>query len=158
VIIVSCEEVGQEFHARFSAKKRYYKYIVLNRFAPSVIEENRAWHIRHPLDLENMQKAAKFLEGNHDFTSFRAVHCQALSPVKTIDEIKIYQKEGKIFFELKATSFLHHMVRNIVGSLVMVGWGKMQVEEIETILNAKDRAKAGPTAPAHGLYFTKVEY
>ena len=158
IIILSCEIVDSDFHARFSAKKRNYKYIITNRAMPSVLEKNRTWHIHHTLNVEKMQEAALFLIGNHDFTSFRALHCQAASPVKTIDEIKIYQEGEKIFFTLRATSFLHHMVRNIVGSLVMVGLEKWQAEDIKTALEAKDRSKAGPTAPACGLYFTKVEY
>ncbi len=158
IVIIDCQIAKEDFHARFSAKKRYYKYVILNRSASSVIEENRAWHVRHTLNVRKMQKAAKFLEGNHDFTSFRAIHCQALSPVKTLDEINLYQDEQKIFITLKATSFLHHMVRNIVGSLVMVGLGKWEEEKMKEVLEAKDRCKAGPTAPAHGLYFTKVEY
>lgn len=158
IIIIECNITENDFHARFSAKKRNYKYVIINRRAPSVIEINRAWHIHKKLDVGKMQEAAKFLIGYHDFTSFRALHCQAASPLKTIDEINIYQEDNKIFFTLRATSFLHHMVRNIVGSLAQVGMNKWKIEDIKTALEAKDRSKAGPTAPAHGLYFTKVEY
>jgi tRNA pseudouridine38-40 synthase len=158
IVVFDCHIVDDEFNARFSAKKRNYKYVVLNRFSPSVIDENRAWHIRHRLDIVKMQEAATFLIGNYDFTSFRAAHCQAQSPIKTIDGINIYQEEEKIYFTLRASSFLHHMVRNIVGSLVLVGMGKWEPEEMKKIIEAKDRTKAGPKAPAHGLYFTKVEY
>ncbi len=158
IILIDCQIVDNEFHARFSAKKRNYKYVITNRSTPSVLDLNRTWHIRQKLDIDKMQEAANFLIGSHDFTSFRALHCQAQSPVKTIDEIKIYSEGEKIFFTLRATSFLYHMVRNIVGSLVLVGLGKWQPEDIKIALEARDRGKAGPTAPACGLYFTKVEY
>jgi tRNA pseudouridine38-40 synthase len=158
IVITSCQIVDKNFHARFSAKKRHYRYVILNRAAISTLEENRSWHIREPLDIEKMQQAANFLIGHHDFTSFRATHCQALSPIKTLDEIKIYQEEEKIIITIKATSFLHHMVRNITGTLVPVGLGKLIPEDIKKILEEKIRRAAGPTAPAHGLYFSMVEY
>lgn len=158
VIITECEIVDVEFHARFSAKRRLYQYVVLNRLVPSVLLENRAWHVRENLDVNKMQEAANLLLGLHDFTSFRATHCQALSPIKTVDEIKISQEDDKIFFNLKAPSFLHHMVRNIVGTLVLVGKGKWKVEDVARALAAKDRKASGPTAPAQGLYFVKVQY
>ena len=158
IIIIACEEVNEDFHARFSSLKRHYQYVVLNRKAVSVLDENRSWHIRDELDIKSMQIATKHLLGKHDFTSFRAVHCQAKSPIKTIDKIEIFKDGEKIFFNLKATSFLHHMVRNIVGSLVLVGQGKWQPDDIAKVLEAKDRSKAGATAPACGLYFVKVDY
>jgi tRNA pseudouridine38-40 synthase len=158
IIILHCEIAESEFHARFSAKKRNYRYVILNRSSPSVLEANRAWHIHEKLDLVKLQEAANLLIGKHDFSSFRATHCQAQSPIKTLDEIKIYQEADKVIFTLRATSFLHHMVRNIVGTLILVGLGKWKVEDIKKALEAKKRAQAGPTAPAHGLYFTKVEY
>lgn len=158
IILVDCQYVNAEFHARFSAKKRNYQYLILNRRFPSVIEENRAWHVREDLDIDKLEQAANLLIGQHDFTSFRASLCQANSPIKTLDEVKIYRQGEKVIFTLRARSFLHHMVRNIVGSLVLVGSGKWQVEDIAKALLAKDRRSAGPTAPAHGLYFTRVEY
>ena len=158
VIITNCEIVADDFHARFSAKKRYYRYQILNRACKSIFASDISWHIREKLEIELMQYAAKALEGNHDFTSFRTVHCQASSPIKTIDEIKIYKEHDYVFFELVAKSFLHHMVRNIVGSLVNVGLKKWQVEDIKKILEAKDRRLAGQTAPACGLFFVKVDY
>lgn len=158
IIINDCEIVTDDFHARFSAKKRYYRYQILNRTCKSIFAENISWHIRENLALDLMQLASKELEGNHDFTSFRTVHCQALSPIKTIDEIKIYKEKDFVMIELKAKSFLHHMVRNIVGSLVNVGLRKWQVEDIKKILAAKNRNLAGQTAPACGLFFVKVDY
>ncbi len=158
IILTDCQCVDSEFHARFSAKKRNYQYVIINRKSPSVLAENRAWHVREDLNIDQLQQAAKLLVGLHDFTSFRASLCQASSPIKTLDEIKVYREGEKVIFTLRARSFLHHMVRNIVGSLVLVGNGKWQVEDISKVLLAKDRRSAGPTAPAHGLYFTKIEY
>lgn len=158
VIVTNCEIVDDEFHARFSAKRRLYQYVVLSRSAPSLLFENKVWHVKEKLDIKRMQAAADLLIGQHDFSSFRATHCQALSPIKTVEEIKIIQEGDKILFNLKAPSFLHHMVRNIVGTLVLVGKGKWRIEDIKKALDAKDRKAGGPTAPAQGLYFVRVEY
>ena len=158
IILVDCQIVETNFNARFSALKRHYRYVILNRSSPSVLTSHRAWHVREELDLEKLQEAANLLVGQHDFTSFRATHCQAQSPIKTLDEIKVYREGEQVIFTLKARSFLHHMVRNIIGTLILVGIGKWKVEDISKALEAKNRRSAGPTAPAHGLYFTKVEY
>jgi len=158
IVITDCVEIEESFHARFSAKKRHYRYMILNRKAESTLDSDRCWHVREELNIEKMQQAANNLIGDHDFTSFRAMRCQALSPLKTIDEIKIYKEEEKIIITIKAKSFLHHMVRNIVGTLVPIGLGKLAVEDMNRIIKAKNRKKAGATAPAHGLYFSKVEY
>ncbi len=158
IIILNCQIVDNEFSSRFSATKRHYRYVILNRQCPSVVEENKVWHVYENLDVKKMQIAANLLVGIHDFTSFRSSHCQAQSPIKTLDEIKIYQEGEKIIFTLKARSFLHHMVRNIVGSLVLVGKGKWTVNDVADALHARNRCNAGPTAPACGLYFTQVDY
>ncbi len=158
IIITNCEIVDENFHARFSAIQRVYKYIILNRKDPSVFYNERAWHIRSELDTEKMQEAANFLIGKHDFTSFRASQCQAASPIKTIDQINIFTEDEIIYILVEAKSFLHHMVRNIVGSLILVGLKKWSPEDMRTVLEAKDRRKAGQTAPACGLYFMKVVY
>lgn len=158
IIILDCSIADNDFHARFSAKRRHYLYFILNRQSPSVLDHYRSWHIHDSLDIERMQLAANILIGKHDFTSFRATHCQSNSPIKTIDEIKIFKEGDKIIFSLKAMSFLHHMVRNIIGSLALVGKRKWEVEDFRKALEAKSRDAAGPTAPAHGLYFTKIEY
>ncbi|MCC2646965.1 MAG: truA [Rickettsiaceae bacterium] len=158
IAVQDCCIVDESFHARFSAKKRHYIYRLINREGKIVIDNNRAWQIRPPLDISNMRDASQYLIGEHDFTSFRTIHCQAKSPVKTIDNIEL-EKDGeeiKIFFS--ANSFLHHMVRNMTSALVYVGLNKLSPEDIKNILLAKDRSKAPPTAPAFGLYFTKVEY
>ena len=158
VSIISCEEVSEDFHARFSALKREYEYIILNRSAYSVIDEHRVWHVHQHLDLERMMEGAKFLIGHHDFSSFRAKECQSRSPMKTLDKVDIVQAGEYIKFHLSAKSFLHHMVRNIVGTLAMVGEGKFKPQDVQYILDANDRAVAGVTAPAEGLYFMRVLY
>jgi len=158
VSVLSAEPVSEDFHARFSAVSRSYIYRILNRRAPAVLEKNRVWWMPVPLDVEKMRQAATYLIGHHDFTSFRAAECQALSPMKTLDKIEIEQIGEEIRFYVEAKSFLYHQVRNIVGTLKMVGDGHLQAEDVKTILEAKDRKKAGPTAPACGLYFYQVKY
>jgi len=158
ISVLNAQEVDGDFHARFSAKKRFYRYIILNRLAPPSLDLSRVWHVKQNLDVSKMAKAAKHLLGNHDFSSFRAALCQAKSPVKTMDKINISKQDDKIIIELEALSFLHHQCRNIVGTLKEVGEGKINPDEIPDIIDAKDRSAAGITAPAHGLYFVKVEY
>ncbi|MBP7189932.1 MAG: tRNA pseudouridine(38-40) synthase TruA [Rickettsiaceae bacterium] len=158
ISVISCEIAEEDFHARFSAKKRHYLYRILNRESDSAIDQNRIWHVKHPLDVSAMIKASEYLIGMHDFTSFRCSACQAKSPVKTISKIDISKVEDEVHFRISAPSFLHNMVRNIVGTLVMVGTSKWKIEDVKTALEAKDRRAAGPTAPAHGLYFMKVDY
>jgi tRNA pseudouridine38-40 synthase len=156
--VVSCEEVGEDFHARFSAKARHYLYVIVNRPAKVVIDSGRVWWIKKPLNLEAMREGASYLIGNHDFSSFRTTSCQAKSPIKTLSKIEITQEKDRINFYLSAPSFLHHMVRNIVGSLVLVGLNKWKPENIKIALDSKRREAAGITAPADGLYFLKVDY
>lgn len=158
VSVLEVEAVGEDFNARFSAKKRAYIYRILNRRAPSPLRKNRAWWVPVPLDIEKMRQGAAYLIGHHDFSSFRAAACQAKSPVKTLDKIDIVKEGEEIVFYVEARSFLHHQVRNIVGTLKMVGDGHLRPEDIKTILEAKDRTAAGPTAPAGGLYLSRVEY
>lgn len=156
--VLKAEEVPDDFSARFSAKKRHYLYHIINRSAPIILEEKRAWQVFEDLDIYNMREAAHFLHGNHDFTSFRSTECQAKSAQKTLDNINIRKEGENIFIEVSALSFLHNMVRNIVGTLKLAGTGKIKPEDIIKILEARDRSKAGQTAPACGLYFMKVEY
>ncbi|MDR1691592.1 MAG: tRNA pseudouridine(38-40) synthase TruA [Rickettsiales bacterium] len=158
ISVLKCETVPPDFHARFSSKKRYYQYIILNRNAKEALDKNRVWKISKELNVAAMKKAAKHLIGNHDFSSFRSSQCGALSPVKTLDEIKITQKDEYIFIDVNAKSFKHHMVRNHVGTLDEVGLQKQKPLWAKEVLNAKDRTKAGITAPACGLYFMKVDY
>lgn len=158
VAILDVEKVHEEFHARFDSQKRYYKYVILNRPIKSVLYQNLSWHVRNNLDIEKMKEASKFLEGNHDFSSFRASECQAKSPIKTLDKIQIKQDGEYIILNFTAKSFLHHMVRNLVGTLKMVGEGKISPNQVKDILEAKDRTKAGINAPPQGLFFLKVDY
>ncbi len=159
VAILAVETVADDFHARFSAVERRYCYRLLNRRAPAAIDHGRVWHIVDPLDLEAMQAGARHLLGTHDFTSFRATYCQARSAIKTLDQldvVKVSAEEVRII--ARARSFLHHQVRNMVGTLVLVGRGKWQPDDVAAALAARDRAAAGPTAPPDGLYLTGVGY
>ena len=156
VSVLNCEIVPDEFNARFDCVARHYKYVVLNRNASPVLNKNRVYWVPRKLDVDAMRAAAQKLLGNHDFTSFRASECQAKSPIKTLDKIEITQNGDEIIFEFSARSFLHHMVRNIVGTLVEIGLGKPY--DIDEILSAKNRSAAGPTAPADGLYFIRADY
>ena len=158
VCVLEVEPASNDFHARFSAKGRAYIYRILNRRSPSVLQNNRVWWVPIPLDIKKMQQGASYLLGNHDFTSFRAAACQAKSPIKTLDKIDIIACNEEIIFTVEAKSFLHHQVRNMVGTLKLVGEGKLLPQDIKRILDAKDRSKAGATAPACGLYLTKVIY
>lgn len=158
VSVIAVEKVGNDFHARFSARGRGYLYRILNRRAPAVLEKNRVWWVPVPLDVEKMREGAGYLIGHHDFSSFRAAACQAKSPVKTLDRLDIEVRGEEIYFIVEARSFLHHQVRNMVGTLKMVGDGHLHPEDIKRILEAKNRAAAGVNAPACGLYLTKVVY
>lgn len=158
VSVIEVEEVSPDFHARFSATGRGYIYRILNRRAPTVLLRNRVWTVGYPLDVEKMREGAKYLLGHHDFTSFRGAGCQALSPVKTLDKLDIVTEGDEIDFIVEARSFLYHQVRNMVGTLKSVGDGKFAPEDVKTILEKKNRAEAGATAPACGLYLSKVMY
>ncbi len=159
IAILDCEKADDDFHARYHATQRQYLYIINNRQAPLALNQTRAWHVKTELNVEKMQEAAEFFLGTHDFSSFRAALCQSKSPVKTIDSISVRKLDSQeIHIEIAAQSFLHHMVRNIVGTLKMVGDGSLEPAEIQKIFEAKDRNFAGPTAKAHGLYFKKVLY
>lgn len=156
--ILEVEPVPETFHARFSATGRGYIYRILNRRAPSPLRHNRVWWVPVPLDIEKMRQGAQYLLGYHDFTSFRATACQAKSPLKTLDRLDIERQGDEIIFTLEAKSFLHHQVRNMVGTLKLVGDGHLSPQDIQTILEQKNRSAAGPTAPACGLYLNKVFY
>lgn len=158
VSVIEVEETSPDFHARFSAVGRGYIYRILNRRAPTVLLRNRVWTVGYPLDVEKMREGAKYLLGHHDFTSFRGAGCQALSPIKTLDKLDIVTNGDEIDFIVEARSFLYHQVRNMVGTLKSVGDGKFTPEDVKTILEKKNRAKAGATAPACGLYLSKVMY
>ncbi len=156
--VVDSEIVDEDFNARFSAKSRSYIYKILNRTSVNVVNRGLQHWVRHDLDIKQMQIAANYLLGKHDFSSFRSSDCQSNSPVRTLDEIKITKIGENIEIYVSARSFLHHMIRNIAGSLIVVGTGKWKPEKIKEVLEFKDRRRAGPMAPADGLYFLKVEY
>lgn len=156
--VLKTEIVDNDFHARFSAKGRGYIYRILNRRGPSPLLVNRVWLVTYPLDVEAMKKGAQYLIGHHDFSSFRGSGCQALSPLKTLDKLDIQKVGDEIIFTVEARSFIYHQVRNMVGTLMQVGNGKFQPEDVKTILEACDRKKAGISAPAYGLYLNKVIY
>jgi tRNA pseudouridine38-40 synthase len=158
VVVLEAALVADDFHARFSAKTRHYLYRIVNRRAPLTIEAHRAWHVPAPLDAEVMHEAAQRLIGHHDFTSFRSALCQAKSPVKTLDRLTVRRIGDRVEITACARSFLHHQVRNMVGTLKLVGDGRKPVESIEAVLAARERAAAGPTAPACGLYLVRVDY
>ncbi|MBM3597050.1 MAG: tRNA pseudouridine(38-40) synthase TruA [Alphaproteobacteria bacterium] len=158
ISVLAAEIAPPDFHARFSASGRRYLYRIVNRPAPLAVERRRAWHIVQPLDAAAMQAAAARLLGRHDFTSFRAALCQAASPVKTLDRLDVTRAGDAIEFAVAARSFLHHQVRNMVGTLKLVGEGKWTPDDVARALAARDRAAAGPTAPADGLYLVEVRY
>lgn len=158
IAILKVEEAKPDFHARFDAVQRRYEYHILNRKAPPTYNKDIITHIPYPLLLNPMQEAAKLLIGTHDLSSFRAADCQANSPVKTIDEICISQKGAQITIFVAAKSFLYNQIRNMAGTLIKIGAGKWPVEKMQTILEAKDRCVAGPTAPPNGLFFLEARY
>ena len=158
IAVTSVEIAPDGFHARFSAKQRYYHYRIVNRRSHLALEQNRAWCVYGPCDEGKMHEAAQILVGRHDFTSFRDTACQSKNPIKTLDKIDVTREGEVINITCNAQSFLHHQVRNIVGSLKLVGTGKWQVSDMQKALDARDRRAAGPTAPAQGLYFVKVDY
>ena len=158
VSIVAVERVADNFDARRSARGRVYRYRILNRRAPASLERGRVWHVGPPLDVEAMREGAKLLLGKHDFTSFRDSECQAKTPVKTLDLLEVTRSGYEIQIEARARSFLHHQVRNMVGSLKLVGAGKWRAQRIGEALAARDRRAGGPTAPPEGLYLVEVIY
>ncbi len=158
IAVLDATEVADGFHARFSATRRCYRYRIVNRRAPLALDRGRAWHVAAPLDRAVMAAAAALLVGCHDFTSFRATGCQAKSPIKTLDRLDVAASAGEITVTAAARSFLHHQVRIFVGTLAQVGLGKAAPEWVLEVLAARDRAAAGPTAPARGLCLTAVRY
>jgi len=151
-------EVAPDFHARYCAESRSYRYLLLNRGVRPGAQHGRVGWFHHPLDLEAMQAAAQCLVGRHDFSAFRAAECQARSPVRTLHGLDIRRHGELVVFDLRANAFLQHMVRNIVGSLVYVGKGRYPPDWLASVLAARDRALAAPTFDAAGLYLAAVGY
>jgi len=158
VVIRKMEEVDEDFHARFSAKQRTYLYRIQNTSFPPALNAGRVWHVNQKLDVDKMNEAARILIGKHDFSTFRAANCQAKSPVKTLDVLKVERVGEEVQITVSAKSFLYHQVRNFAGALVYVGIGKWSVADFKKAFLACDRTKGAETAPAEGLYFMKVEY
>ena len=158
VAVLRCTQAPEGWNARFSALSRSYRYVILNRPQPPTLEVNRVWHVKAPLDAKAMHRAAQHLLGHHDFSSFRASACQAKSPLRTLDLCTIHREGDYVIMETRARSFLHHQVRNMIGSLKMVGQGHWSEQRLIDILAAKSRPAAGQTAPPEGLYFNGVEY
>jgi tRNA pseudouridine38-40 synthase len=158
VAILSCEMMPDDWHARFSCIGRAYEYRIVNRRAPLTVEKDRAWQVIQTLDAEAMQTAAQLLVGLHDFTTFRSAHCQAESPVKTLDRLDVRREGDHVIVEAEARSFLHHQVRSMVGSLAAVGTGRWTASDLQAALDAKDRNALAHNAPPEGLYFTKASY
>ena len=158
VAVRAVELAGEDFHARFSAVGRRYLYRILNRAAPPALLRGQVWPLRRPLDAEAMHEAAQALVGLHDFTTFRDAGCQAKSPVKTLDEARVERVGEEVRLHFAARSFLHRQVRSMTGSLAQVGMGRWTAANLAEALNAVDRARCGPVAPAHGLYLTDVTY
>ncbi len=158
VSVLAVEAVTDTFHARFSATRRHYEYHIINRRAPLTVDAGLAWHLPYELDAHAMHAGARYLLGHHDFSSFRAVQCQAASPLRTLDALDVARDGERVIITTHARSFLHHQVRNMVGTLALVGRGKWQPVQVKHALDAKDRRAAGATAPAHGLYLMRVDY
>ncbi len=158
VAVIEAREVDREFHARFDAIERQYRYQILNRPAPPAVEQGLVWHLPQPLDAGAMAEAAEGLVGRHDFTTFRSAQCQAKSPLKTLDALEVEANGDRIDVVAKARSFLHRQVRSMVGTLERVGAGAWSPADVAAALQACDRAACGPVAPPEGLYLESVRY
>ena len=158
IAVIACEEVAEDWHARFSCVGRSYLYRIVNRRAPLTLDRGRAWLVPAPLDEAAMHRAAQTLVGLHDFTTFRSAHCQAASPLRTLDRLAVRRDEEQVLIEAAARSFLHHQVRSMVGCLALVGLGRWPEGRIAEALAARDRSQLGVNAPADGLYFVAARY
>ncbi|MFL6972952.1 MAG: tRNA pseudouridine(38-40) synthase TruA [Xanthobacteraceae bacterium] len=158
IAVLAAERVPDGFDARFSATQRHYLYRIVNRRADLALDRHRAWRVARPLDVPAMHAAAQSLIGRHDFTTFRAAECQAKSPVKTLDRLAVERLGEEVRIHAAARSFLHHQVRSMVGSLVLVGDGKWTARDLSSALAARNRGLCGPVAPPDGLYLVSVDY
>ena len=158
VAILACEAVPDDWHARFSCTARHYEYRIVTRRAPLTFENGLAWRLPGPLDAAAMAEGAARLVGRHDFTTFRSAHCQADSPLRTLDRLDVVQQGERISVFASARSFLHHQVRSMVGCLALVGQGKWSADDVQAALDACDRARLGLNAPSDGLYFRQADY
>lgn len=158
VAVTACETVPEEWHARFSCTGRRYLYRILNRRAPPTVLKGRVWHVPPLLDAGAMHAAAQLLVGEHDFTTFRSVQCQAGSPLKTLDRLDVERAGDEVHIHAAARSFLHHQVRSMAGCLALVGLGRWSAQRLADALAAQNRQELGHNAPPHGLYFVAAEY
>lgn len=158
VAILGCETVAGGWHARFSCIARHYEYRIVQRRAPLTWEKGLAWRIANELDADAMAEGAARLVGRHDFTTFRSAHCQADSPLRTLDRLDVSREGERIMVRASARSFLHHQVRSMVGCLALVGHGKWTPDDMSTALEARDRAALGLNAPSDGLFFVRADY
>ncbi|MGV6819657.1 MAG: tRNA pseudouridine(38-40) synthase TruA [Parvularcula sp.] len=158
IAILRAQQVNDDLHARFSCHQRSYLYRLLDRRPPAPLRAGKVWQIPQDLDWQAMHTAGQYLIGKHDFTAFRSAQCQADSPHKTLTTLTVSRIEDEVHCNLSAPSFLHNQVRSIVGTLVQVGLGRWSPKAVHDVLEARDRSRCGPVAPAHGLYFLKAEY
>jgi tRNA pseudouridine38-40 synthase len=158
IAVLDCAVVADDFDARFSAVRRHYRYRILARPAPPVLDRDRVWWVPQKMDATAMGEAAQHLVGRHDFTTFRSASCQAKSPIKTLDRLDVSASGEEMIIAASARSFLHNQVRSMVGSLKLVGEGKWTPGDVRTALEACDRSACGPVAPARGLYLVRVDY
>lgn len=158
IAIVDAQVAEGDWHARFSATERRYIYRILNRKSPPALDRGKVWHLKKPLDAEAMHEAAQVLIGNHDFTTFRHMQCQAKSPIKTMDVARIWREGEQVLLEFASRSFLHRQVRSMTGTLAEVGIGRWSAADVKAALEARDRKACGPVAPADGLYLVGVKY
>ena len=158
ITVLSCEVVPDDWHARFSCISRAYEYHILNRRPPLTYQKGLLWRVPQELDTDRMDEAAQHLVGRHDFTTFRSAHCQADSPMRTLDQLDVVRNGQHIIVHAQARSFLHHQVRSMVGCLVMVGAGTWTPSDLKDALEARDRSALGFNAPPDGLYFIRADY
>ncbi len=158
IAVLWAQAVPEAFHARHSALARRYRYTILNRDARPALDARRAWWVRKPLDAARMQHAAQFLPGEHDFSAFRAAACQSRTPIRRVDAVAVTRAGDVVWIDIEANAFLHHMVRNIAGSLVVIGRGLEEPDWMRRLLEGRDRTRAGMTAPPDGLVLEQVRY
>ena len=158
IAIIDAQVAEGDWHARFSATERRYIYRILNRKSPPALDRGKVWHMKKPLDAQAMHDAAQVLIGNHDFTTFRHMQCQAKSPIKTMDVARVWREGEQVLLEFASRSFLHRQVRSMTGTLAEVGIGRWSAADVKAALDARDRKACGPVAPADGLYLVGVKY
>ncbi|MGI9220684.1 MAG: tRNA pseudouridine(38-40) synthase TruA [Woeseiaceae bacterium] len=158
IAVTWAQPVAEDFHARFSALTRSYRYVILNCLVRSALNRHRAWWVYQPLDADRMHTAAQTLVGKHDFSAFRAAGCQASTPTREILSISVVRDSDKIYIDVTANAFLQHMVRNIAGTLVAIGTGEETIDSMAEILQSRDRKRGGGSPPPHGLTLVNVEY